>query len=112
MRIDSRTSDYRHSVTVEKYTSTKDATGAPVLTWVTHCKVMAAIYPGRGKELAQDGKLLSQGMFSIWMRYDSRTADIDHKMRIKYGSRIFEILDINNLEERNVKLEFVCKEEI
>lgn len=112
MIITNRTSDYRHNITVEKPTRTKDDTGATSVVWSTYCTVMAEIYHAKGKERSSDGKLLSVGTYTIGFRHDSRTAGITHDMRVKHGTRVFDIEEINNVEERNQKFVLSCKEEL
>ena len=45
--------------------------------------------------------------FRIIIRYLS---GIVPKMRVKYGSRIFDILSVINVSERNRELQLMCRE--
>ena len=110
MRIETNAADYRHSVEIQHDAGeSKDATGAPTENWTKKYTVPAAIWPYRGKEFAADGRLISQGLTKIRMRYRS---GITQAMRIVYDSRTFEIMSMVNVEERNIVLEFICKENI
>lgn len=110
MYIANSTSKYRHKIIIRERSTSRDATGGEQETWSDKCSVMASIEQIKKREYTNDGKLITKGMYLIGFRYDSRTQDIDETMRIKYGSRTFEIIGIKNVYERDIKFEVDCKE--
>ena len=53
------------------------------------------------------GTFNTQVTHRIKMRY---VAGLTNKMRLVFGTRTFDILDIDNVEERNVEMILTCKE--
>ena len=69
--------------------------------------INAAIYPVRGQEAVDNAKLELSTTHRIRIRYMS---GITPSMRVLFGSRVFNIVQIINPEERNVYLEFMAEE--
>jgi SPP1 family predicted phage head-tail adaptor len=109
MTITTRSSNFRHPITIEEKTGTKGETGAKTVTWSTFITTRAAIWPKKGKEIVIDNKLTMQTLFTIRIRYQP---GITPAMRIKFGTRYFYIEQMPNTEERNVVLDLVCREDV
>ena len=97
----------RHRITIQKLTETRSASGAVVNSWSTHVSAWASIEPLKGQEYlaakAQDASV----DLRVRMRYQ---AGVTQKMRVLYGSRVFEIVSVINSLEKNKELQLMCKE--
>lgn len=68
----------------------------------------------RGNEFIMAGAAQVKVTGRINMRYrkdvEDKYYEIGEKLRLRYGKRIFEIVYINNLEERSIELEILVNE--
>lgn len=97
---------YRHIITIEQATGTQDEYGAETKTWSEFAKLWAEIYTKKTTEHVVNDKITPVSMVILRTRYKP---GITEAMRIVKGSTVYEILGINNIEERNITLEFTCK---
>jgi SPP1 family predicted phage head-tail adaptor len=97
----------RHRVVVEQVTRTGDAMGQAVETWTTFTTVWADVQPLRGRELFAAQAANSEATTKVYMRY---RAGISPKWRLKFGTQVYQILEIIDPGMRHVQLQFVCKE--
>jgi len=100
-------SKLRHRVTIQEYIPTRDSFGAEVEVWTGIATVWASVEPLSGKEYFAAQQINSEITAKITMRHLN---NINPKMRAVFDSRIFEILSIVNLEERNISLVLMVKE--
>ena len=96
-------------VTLQYATITRDSYGAETQTWTNGSSVWANIKPLQGREYYSDraNKVNAETTHKITIRY--RT-DVNPRMRIKYGNRLFEIESIINPDEGKYALIFMCQE--
>ncbi len=99
----------RHKITIQEYIATRDSFGAEVQTWTDKASAFASITPVSGKEYFATQQWNAEVTTKITMRY---LQGITPKMRVLFGSRIFEILSVLNFEERNIELNLMCKEAV
>ena len=97
----------RHKVLIESETITQDAYGAPTRTWATFATVWASVMPLSGREYFEAGKTMSDVSTRIQIRYGT---GITPQMRVKFGTRIYSIVSVINMDERNKEIELFCKE--
>lgn len=103
-----RAGKLRHRVSIESQSTEKDDFGQPRLTWTAVASsVPADINPKGGRE-----KFLADGRFPesdsvIVMRWRS---GITSKMRVTFGTRHYDIQDVQNTRELNHELVLICKE--
>jgi SPP1 family predicted phage head-tail adaptor len=97
----------RHRIAIERVTETRDTDGSVIETWSTYATVQASIDPISGREYFAAQSVQADLTHRIVMRYLS---GIVPKMRVKYGSRIFDILSVINVSERNRELQLMCRE--
>jgi SPP1 family predicted phage head-tail adaptor len=97
----------RHRIAIERVTETRDTDGSVIETWSTYATVQASIDPLSGREYFAAQSVQADLTHRIVMRYLS---GIVPKMRVKYGSRIFDILSVINVSERNGELQLMCRE--
>jgi SPP1 family predicted phage head-tail adaptor len=100
-----RPGELKRRVTLLTPATTQDTAGGPAAdvagetTWAS----ISGVY---GQNLYQ-GQFVSQSTHLIVMRY---RAGIVPSMRIQYGTRTFNILFIDNVQEQNTKLNLMCEE--
>ena len=104
-----RAGTLRHKVVIQKNTPTRDSYGAEVEAWADYATVWASIEPARGREFWESQQVNAEVTGKIRIRY---LEGITPKMRVKHGSRIFEIISVINPEERNRELQLMVKERI
>ena len=103
-----RAGSLRHTVTVQQRTELPDAYGEPAQTWTTlHANQPASIEPLSGRELITAQAVQSDVTHRVRMRY---VAGVQTKHRILFGSRVFDIRAVRNVDERNIELEMLCTE--
>ena len=76
-------------------------------TWSTYATVQASIEPISGREYFAAQSTQADVTHRIRIRYLS---GIVPKMRVSYNSRIFDILSVINVGERNRELQLMCRE--
>lgn len=99
----------RERVTIQQESLVSDDMGGSALTWVsiaTNPTVWARIEQLQGREALQAMALQGPFMHRVWLRY--RT-DLTIKMRILFGTRIFNIRSIEQ-EEKRAYTQAICEE--
>lgn len=104
----------RHRITIQEKPESigRDAVGAESFTWSnlsTAPTVWAEELPVTGREYLAAGQEQGSAVTKFRIRYRS---DLDIAMRITYGSRIFDILHIENVEGLDRELVILCKEAV
>lgn len=103
----------RHRITLKyKGSVSRDATGAEVITWTnlaTAPTVWAEELPITGREFLAAGQEQAQATTKFRIRYRS---DLTNSMRVTYGSRVFDILHIENVAGLDRDLVLVVKENL
>lgn len=103
-----RSRSLKHLVTFQELTESKDSLGGPTNQWVdVPVKEWTQIIPLKGSEQYVSQTLNTVVTFKIRMRY---RADINSKMKIVYGTRVFEIDSVLNPFERNRELQIMATE--
>lgn len=99
-----RAGKLNHRVTIEQLvvgSPSVTAIGEPDATWTTFATVWAGIEPLRTRELIAAQAVQSETTGTIRMRY---LAGVTAAMRVVYGSRVFQILGIQNINEADREL--------
>jgi SPP1 family predicted phage head-tail adaptor len=99
----------RHKVDLQSATASQNGYGEESKNWVTDESIFAQIEPLRGQQLLQYQQINSELTHRIIIRY---TSNATSEKRIKWGSRIFDISVVRNLEEKNFMQELLCKEKL
>lgn len=97
----------RHRVTIQQRSTARDSYGQPVDDWPDVATVRAAVEPLNGRELMAAQQINSEITLRVTIRF---RPGITSAMRIKYGSRTFDILAPLDQEERHIELWLMCKE--
>mgnify|MGYP003319976012 CR=1 FL=1 len=97
----------RHRVTIQSPTATVDTGGGRSIAWGTLKEVFADIQPVSASYKYKHGQETEEVTHKVIIRH--RT-DIGTNYRIKFGTRIFNIMGIINPDERDRFLELNCTE--
>jgi len=71
--------------------------------------VWASVEPTRGREYQEAQRIRPELSYKITTRYHK---DVTPDMFIKFKNRLFEIISVINVRERNEMLEIVCIEKL
>lgn len=101
----------RHRVSIQHLSgSVSDGVGNVRQTWTdVYTDIPASIEPIASRELYAAEKTETKNSHKITIRYMD---GINSKMRVVFGSRMFNIDGILNKDERNISLEMVCAEQV
>lgn len=95
-------------VTIQKQTKTRDSFGAEIISWIDENTVWAKFLSANKRS---EINMMNQNYFEATAKICIRfCTGINKTMRLKYGNRYFEIIEIQNVEEKNVELLLLCKE--
>ena len=97
-------------ITIQQSTQTRDAHGGNVDSWGTYAVRMASIVPMNGREYFTARQEASEVSHRVRIRYDSTAGATTPKMRILYGSRVFDIESVINPKEANKEIVMMCRE--
>lgn len=99
--------DLRHRVSIESANRTSDGGGGASLTWVLVANIWASLVPRNGSEALVLDRVAGAVTYDIWMRY---RADVVPAMRLRSGSRTFDVRAVLDVEDRGHWLRCVCEE--
>jgi SPP1 family predicted phage head-tail adaptor len=105
-----RSGPLRKRVTLQSQSITQDSHGAPVASWVEEAVVWASITPMTGTEFFAAAARGEEKPVRVMIRYSSDVESIDSTWRVVYGTRVFNILSIINVKERDEMLALACIE--
>ncbi len=99
----------RHRITIQQNAPTRNGKGEEVDSWSTfgggaRC---AAVIPLAGREAFNAQQRHAAAELRIELRY---LAGITTKMRVSYDGRLFDILDVADIEERGRETQLLVKE--
>jgi len=97
----------KNKVELQQAETVRDRLGGVKKSWVTYATAWAAIEPLRGAEALIAQQVKATLSHRVKLRFDSR---ITVRHRIKFGSRIFEISQVRNLNEAGREIELICNE--
>lgn len=102
----------RHPITVQSRTSTLDDYGQKVNTWSTVAATRADIRPVGGREQVAGMEMRVKLTHTVAVRYQSALVPpLDASTwRILFGTRVLNIVNSRNLEEKNRWIIFECEE--
>ena len=98
-----RAGDLRHRITLQQRSTVTDSLGGHSDKWTSVLTVWAHIQPMSGRELLAAQAVRSETTHAIILRFHpmlSNPIEVS-KMRVLYGTRIFNITGCVNQDERN-----------
>jgi SPP1 family predicted phage head-tail adaptor len=99
--------DLRHRISLESALRTSDGGGGAAVTWTAVADVWAAIRPQGGSEGLTLDRVAGAVPYDIWIRH---RAGIVPAMRVRFGTRVFEIQSVTDIEDRGHWLKLGCEE--
>jgi SPP1 family predicted phage head-tail adaptor len=102
-----RAGELRKRFTILRGEQTQSNTGDISLTWVSEGRCWGAIKPLSGGESISAEQRIADTTHGITVRYSTKFA-ADRRLRL--GSRVFEIMSVVNVDERNREISLSCKE--
>lgn len=98
----------RHRIIIQdKGTPTRDTFGQEVISWETHATLWAQVSPITGRETVEGSAQLADITHQIRIR---SFAGVAPSMRVLWGSRIFDIQQVRDLDERGVESVLLAQE--
>ncbi len=107
MTADMSTGDLRHRIRIEKSQRSPDGAGGATLAWHTLAEVWAAVWPRAVTEQFAQDRVAGSATHDIWIRY---RPNIVPEMRIRWGTRLFDIRGVIDVEERRRWLKCIVEE--
>ena len=99
----------RHRIILKKPVAIKDPIGQDLEIWQDIASVWANIEPLSGKEYFNAQQVNSEITTKITIRY---IKNLNSHWVVHLGHRVFNILSVINLEERNRYLQLLCSEKV
>jgi SPP1 family predicted phage head-tail adaptor len=100
--------DLFSKIEIQSNTPTRGADGSEVDKWSTTITTRAKIETTGGREFFSAQRINSETQALFTVRY--RVATITPDMRIKVGSKLYQILFVNNINNRNRVIQIAGKE--
>lgn len=107
MKAPVSTGDLRHRISIEAPVRAPDGGGGADVTWALIDEVWAAIWPRTSAETVRLDRTESVATHDVWMRYRSGVAP---EMRIRLGTRVFDIRGVIDADERRRWLKCIVEE--
>lgn len=104
-----RAGDLHHRVTIQQPVESQNSYGEPIATWQDVATVWAAIEPLQGRERFDAQQVVAQVDTRIRIRY---RPGITPKMRVLFGTRVFDIQAVVEPETRRRELQLLCRERV
>jgi SPP1 family predicted phage head-tail adaptor len=95
------------SVVIQRRGTAQGTTGQVIESWTTTATVFASISPISGREYFNASGERAEVTHRVVIRYGPSVAARD---RIVYGSRVFDIKSVIDMEEKNRQLVLMCTE--
>lgn len=101
--------EFRHLIVVQQRAVTKDEIGGQTVAWSTFTSPWAKAKPTGGSQRTFAGKIDNPAGMEFTIRY---VAGVTETMRVLWGSRTFDIKNVQNVEERNIYLVLKTEERV
>lgn len=89
--------DLRHRIVIESPMPESDGAGGATVTWTAVVEVWAAVWSrGVGEKFVHD-RVSGSATHDIWLRFRD---DVKPKMRMRFGTRTFDILGAIDVDDR------------
>ncbi len=99
----------RHRVQVQSKREERDASGGVVEVWKTLTTRWAAVEPLRGHELFTAQAVDARVTHRVTMRL---IAELTASQRLVHKGRVFNIVSVLNLYERDIATQVMCMEDV
>jgi len=103
-----RSGNLKHKIVIQTYSETQNDFGEIIKGWSDFKTAYASITPLSAKEFFKAG-VQAEATHKVEVRY---LTEIKPKMRVLYGTRVFNIESVINVREANKSLQLICTEVI
>jgi SPP1 family predicted phage head-tail adaptor len=100
----------RYQISLQKQASAQDSFGGESTSWTTVLTVMAAMMDINAREGYQPGQFVAEVTHRISIHWPGPDIAVAGGMRVLFGSRVFQIQAVENVQERNRVLHLKCLE--
>lgn len=105
----------RHEVTIQALSHSRTGIGEAVDVFTDwQVNIPAQVEGSKGREFWASQQLQADTTNIVSMRYidpdDAHPNGVEPKMRIVYGTRLFDILYVNDQSDRHIWLDIECRE--
>lgn len=104
-----RSGRLRHLLTIQSASHSQDGLGEDIESWSDSGTVYGDIQAGNGRKYVHGEQNIHEVTHEIETRYHS---GITQANRLKFGTRVFNIVRAINVGERNIRMMILTKEEI
>jgi SPP1 family predicted phage head-tail adaptor len=98
-----------HRIELQSKVATRDSYGSETIVWKKESIVWGSVEPISGREYFLAKQVQAETTHRIRIRY---YAGLRPDWRILFGTRIFEIDSVINIEEKNREMVLMCHEQI
>ena len=96
-------------VAIDRNYATRDSSGDPVAVWQELQTVWAKIEPLTGREGDLDNNILAEADTRIRLRYSPLTASLSPVDRLRYGTRIYNVTDVADVDTAHTEVIVLAK---
>lgn len=100
----------RHQVTLQSRSTVQSATGAQQEIWNDLLTCFAGIETISEREVYQAAQFIAQVTHRITIRWPGASITVLGGMQVLFGSRVFKVQAVENVQERNRVLRLHCLE--
>lgn len=97
----------RYAVTIQQLVGSQDSTGAQIKSWTTFATAMASIEATTGYERVASNQLVAGSNIKMCFWFID---GIKPAMRVVYGTRIFDIIEVADQEGTRREIQLTCVE--
>ena len=97
-----------NQIELQRTVTTRDSYGEPIDSWSTYKQLRAEFIGGAGREAITGQQVTGRGSCVWRIRYLSPEPKITK--RVKFGTRTFDINEVENVKQRNRELLLTCTE--
>ena len=101
---------HRQRVTLQDLVEAPDTYGQPIQSWVDVATIWAEVTPLGGREALNVKQVWATASHMVRFRYLGASVVPSAKQRFAFKGRYLNILNVNNVEERNRSYEATCEE--
>jgi len=102
--------ELRHQVSIQSPSTSQTSTGSPTTSWSTILTCFAAIYTLSSREVYQASQFTELVTHVVKIRWPGASIGIQGGQQVLFGSRIFKVQTVDNVQERNRVLLLHCVE--
>ena len=100
-------SDTRHRITFQNCAPSSDGEGGFIDGWIDVLTVWGSVNPVKASQEMEYKSISTETTYLIKVRGN---VDCNDTQQIKFNNRYFEILTIENIQERQIEKQIFCKE--